>query len=93
MHLLTMKEEKNGSDRSQQINKDYNHGRGIYDVTFEVNKGETLGFLGPNGAGKSTTMRHLMGICRTAKRQCENIRNGLPKRLCKDSEYGWLSPR
>jgi len=44
------------------LTKDYDHGRGIYDVTFEVNKGETLGFLGPNGAGKSTTMRHLMGF-------------------------------
>ncbi len=37
-------------------------GRGIYDVSLNVKKGETLGFLGPNGAGKSTTMRHLMGF-------------------------------
>jgi ABC-2 type transport system ATP-binding protein len=30
-------------------------------VTFEVDKGEVLGFLGPNGAGKTTTMRILTG--------------------------------
>jgi ABC-2 type transport system ATP-binding protein len=28
-------------------------------VSFDVNKGEVVGFLGPNGAGKSTTMRIL----------------------------------
>ena len=30
-------------------------------VSFEVKKGEVLGFLGPNGAGKSTTMRMVTG--------------------------------
>ena len=44
------------------LTKDYGHGRGIYDVSFGVEKGEVFGFLGPNGAGKSTTMRHLMGF-------------------------------
>ncbi len=31
-------------------------------VTFNVARGEVLGFLGPNGAGKSTTMRMLAGF-------------------------------
>jgi ABC-2 type transport system ATP-binding protein len=31
-------------------------------VSFDVSKGEVLGFLGPNGAGKTTTMRMLAGF-------------------------------
>tara|TARA_X000000368_G_C22966248_1_gene683301 strand:+ start:139 stop:1074 length:936 start_codon:yes stop_codon:yes gene_type:complete len=33
----------------------------VKNVSFDLNKGEVLGFLGPNGAGKSTTMRMLTG--------------------------------
>lgn len=46
----------------KNLTKDYGHGRGVFDVSIEVNKGEILGYLGPNGAGKSTTIRHLMGF-------------------------------
>ncbi|MDR0836924.1 MAG: ATP-binding cassette domain-containing protein [Propionibacteriaceae bacterium] len=46
------------------LTKDYGSGRGVFDVTFEVNKGEVFGFLGPNGAGKTTTIRHIMGFSR-----------------------------
>jgi ABC-2 type transport system ATP-binding protein len=42
--------------------KDYGSGRGVFDVSFKIEKGEVFGFLGPNGAGKSTTIRHLMGF-------------------------------
>jgi ABC-2 type transport system ATP-binding protein len=34
----------------------------VRDLSFQVNKGEILGFLGPNGAGKTTTMRILSGF-------------------------------
>jgi ABC-2 type transport system ATP-binding protein len=33
----------------------------ILDVSFDVKKGEILGFLGPNGAGKTTSMRIITG--------------------------------
>ena len=46
----------------QGLTKDYGQGRGIFDLTFQVERGEVFGFLGPNGAGKTTTIRHLMGF-------------------------------
>lgn len=48
----------------KHVTKDYGYGRGIFDVSFEIEKGEVFGFLGPNGAGKTTTIRHLMGFSR-----------------------------
>lgn len=47
-----------------RLTKDYGHNRGVFDVSFEVYKGEVFGFLGPNGAGKTTTIRHIMGFSR-----------------------------
>lgn len=44
------------------VTKDYGNGRGIFDVSFELLKGETLGFVGCNGAGKTTTIRNIMGF-------------------------------
>ncbi|MEK3995326.1 ABC transporter ATP-binding protein [Psychrobacillus sp. FSL K6-2365] len=51
----------------QGLTQQFSNGRGIFDVTFEVEKGEVFGFLGPNGAGKSTTIRHLMGYMKPQK--------------------------
>ena len=34
----------------------------VDDVSFNVGRGEVLGFLGPNGAGKSTTMKMVTGL-------------------------------
>jgi ABC-2 type transport system ATP-binding protein len=34
----------------------------VNDISFQVERGELLGYLGPNGAGKSTTIKMLTGI-------------------------------
>lgn len=44
------------------ISKDYGNHKGVFDVSFTLEKGEVIGFLGPNGAGKTTTIRQLMGF-------------------------------
>lgn len=41
--------------------KTYAGAAAVSDITFNVARGEIVGFLGPNGAGKSTTMRILTG--------------------------------
>lgn len=51
----------------QNLTKDYGHGRGIFDVNINVEKGQVYGFLGPNGAGKSTAIRHIMGFSKPDK--------------------------
>jgi ABC-2 type transport system ATP-binding protein len=45
----------------QHLTKMYGSVAAIKDVSFEVEKGQILGFLGPNGAGKTTAMRILTG--------------------------------
>jgi gliding motility-associated transport system ATP-binding protein len=46
----------------ENLTKRYGPTLAVSDVSFEVQKGEVLGFLGPNGAGKTTTMRILTGF-------------------------------
>src|SRR6195256_1109409 len=41
------------------LTKRYAHNTAVDQISFEVPKGQIVGFLGPNGAGKTTTMRML----------------------------------
>ena len=44
-----------------RVTKIFGHTVAVKNISFEVKKGEILGFLGPNGAGKTTTMRIITG--------------------------------
>ncbi|MCQ4923462.1 ABC transporter ATP-binding protein [Tissierella carlieri] len=52
------------------LTKDYGKNRGIFNLSFEIHKGEVFGYLGPNGAGKTTTIRHLLGFLNADKGEC-----------------------
>src|ERR1700690_937210 len=41
------------------LTKKYAHNTAVDQISFQVQKGQIVGFLGPNGAGKTTTMRML----------------------------------
>ena len=67
MHkILCQKETKIGKEflimiKIEHLVKNYGPNCAVDDISFEVKKGEIVGFLGPNGAGKSTTMNILTG--------------------------------
>ena len=46
----------------QGVTKIYGEQKALNNVSFEVKKGEIVGFLGPNGAGKSTLMKIITGF-------------------------------
>ena len=46
----------------RNISKSFVGVEAVSDVSFEVGKGEIVGFLGPNGAGKTTTLRMALGL-------------------------------
>jgi len=46
----------------EKINTFYGFSHSLFDVSLEVNEGETVAILGRNGVGKTTTLRSIMGL-------------------------------
>lgn len=46
----------------ENLSKSFGPKLAVNKISFQVERGEVLGFLGPNGAGKSTTMRMVTGF-------------------------------
>ena len=52
------------------LTKRYDGTLAVDDISFEVARGEIVGFLGPNGAGKTTTLRILTGYLPPSSGRC-----------------------
>src|SRR5215208_6456697 len=60
----------------------------VRDLSFDVRRGEVLGFLGPNGAGKTTMMRMILDIIRPDRGRIE-VFGGAPG-LAQQQRVGYL---
>ena len=46
----------------ENIKKSYDEKMAVDDISFEIDRGETVGILGPNGAGKTTLFYIIAGL-------------------------------
>ena len=56
-----------------QVSKHFGSFKALDGVSFDVRRGEIMGFLGPNGAGKSTLIRILCGLLRPTLGRAEVV--------------------
>lgn len=48
--------------KCENLNKSFGKKKILKDVSFEISKGDILGFIGPNGSGKTTTIKLILGL-------------------------------
>ncbi|MFC6176858.1 ATP-binding cassette domain-containing protein [Companilactobacillus huachuanensis] len=52
------------------FNREYESKQALKNVSFQIKKGEIIGYIGPNGAGKSTTIKIMTGILKPSSGKC-----------------------
>lgn len=67
----------------------YNGYAAVNNISFELHRGEILGFLGPNGAGKTTAIRMILGILQPSAGKVSFFFQGAPGSLDKE-RIGYL---
>lgn len=69
------------------LSKIYKNGRGVRNISFDVEKGDVFGFLGPNGAGKTTVMKVITGLSAAQQGEVKifgiNIKDQFAKAMAK----------
>ena len=50
-----------------ELSKVYNEREVVKNISFKINKNETIGILGPNGCGKTTTIGMILGLLKPTK--------------------------
>lgn len=56
------KQGKKTNTFNELFHREYEMKNAVNGISFEIEKGEIVGYIGPNGAGKSTTIKMLTGI-------------------------------
>ena len=71
----------------ENLTKDYGNGKGIFDLSFSVKKGEVFGFVGTNGSGKTTTIRNIMGFIKPQQGTVQVLGMDAWKDSCEIKKY------
>ncbi|WP_297421585.1 ABC transporter ATP-binding protein [Clostridium sp.] len=67
-----------------ELTKKYKNGRGIENISFEIEEGDIFGLLGPNGSGKTTTMKIITGLSYADKGSVKILGNDILEKISRE---------